>query len=151
MRALNHAVTGALIGLSVGQPLVAVPAALASHFVLDVIPHYDNKNTPSKKLVSRAFKLGLVVDAFLCGVLVAVLYGRQPYHWALAAVCAFVAASPDLLSFPRFLKANQGKSYKLKGYFRWAQEIQWFERPIGAAVEIAWLVAGIVLLLPFLR
>ena len=33
MRATNHALTGAIIGLTVQNPWVALPAAFLSHFV----------------------------------------------------------------------------------------------------------------------
>ncbi|MFZ1324307.1 MAG: hypothetical protein WAQ57_04090 [Candidatus Saccharimonadales bacterium] len=43
MHTVNHAAAGAGIALAVRQPLLALPLALASHFVLDALPHYGKK------------------------------------------------------------------------------------------------------------
>jgi hypothetical protein len=40
MHSINHAALGAVIGLVTKDPLIAIPAAFASHFVLDALPHY---------------------------------------------------------------------------------------------------------------
>jgi hypothetical protein len=152
MTATNHAITGALIGLIVGQPLIALPAAFLSHFVCDAIPHYGNAKVP---LWSASFKRMLVVDASLCVVLVAVLVDRHPLHWLLAAVCAFLATSPDLYWIRRFKYGIHHKrvlatNSKLD-HFLGSDGIQWFQRPIGAVVELAWFVSGVSLLSIFLR
>lgn len=152
MRAINHALTGTAIGLLVGEPLIALPAALASHFVCDSIPHHGSQNPNPKVLKSRLFAQTLVLDAVLCGLLVGLLAFSQPLHWQLAAVCAFLAASPDFLYIPRFLGARANKDeYKPNPLVRFTINIQWFQRPIGWLVEVAWLVAGIAVVLPFVR
>jgi FlaA1/EpsC-like NDP-sugar epimerase len=150
MQAINHALTGALIGLAVGEPVIAAPAAVVSHFVCDAIPHFGVVNNVDKYLRSPAFRKMLYADATLCFILVAVLAAVQPAHWQLAAVCAFFAAAPDFLSFKRYVSALRQKKYNFRGYTRFARNIQWFERPIGAVVEAAWLAAGLILISPFL-
>ena len=40
MTATNHALSGALIGLAVMQPILALPLAFVSHFMLDAVPHF---------------------------------------------------------------------------------------------------------------
>src|SRR6185312_15169785 len=95
MRAINHALTGSLIGLIIGEPAIAVPAAVASHFILDAIPHYDEvpaKPTLKMKeqwLRTAKFRRLLYADALLCLGLVALLAARAPAHWLLASICAF--------------------------------------------------------------
>lgn len=155
MRAINHALTGAIIGLVINEPLVAAPLAVASHFVCDAIPHHDG--VPAKPSLqmkqkwhkSRWFKRLLYLDVILCLSLVIVLAVRGPKDWLLAAVCAFLAASPDFLWLPRYLKRHQ-KPTSLKGFSQFASRIQWFQRPIGAVVEVAWFISGLILLAPLL-
>lgn len=151
MTATNHALTGALIGLVVGQPLLAVPAAVLSHFVCDAIPHWTPETPEDERLSSNSFRNYLVVEALLCFLLVVVLAVVRPEHWLSAAVCAFAAASPDFMWIPRYLKTRAGKVWKPNRFEKLAQDIQWFTKPIGAVVEIAWFFGCIILLLPFLR
>ncbi|HEX5744175.1 MAG TPA: hypothetical protein VFX84_01870 [Candidatus Saccharimonadales bacterium] len=150
MTATNHALTGAFIGLAVGQPAVAVPAALVSHFLCDAIPHWTPDTPPDRRLRSNSFRNYLIADASFCFLLVAVLAAVRPDQWFLAAICAFVATSPDFLWIPRYVKTRVGKRWRPNLYSRFALGIQWFSRPIGAVVEAAWFVAAILLILPFL-
>lgn len=151
MTATNHALTGAIIGLVVGQPLIAVPAAILSHFVCDALPHFK-VNLPDKVLLKiSGFRNYLIADASLCVLLVAVLAILQPQHWLLASICAFLATSPDLLWVNKYLKNRRGQHWKRSSFARFAGGIQWFQRPIGAVVEIAWFIAAVIILIPFLR
>ena len=153
MRAINHALTGALIGLSVLAPWVAVPVALASHFVCDAIPHYGAKASDESTIASKSFAIGLFADAALCGLLVLLLILTRPEQWLSSAVCAFIATAPDLLWIPGYMRARSGQAFrasKQNVYTVFAKSIQWFERPIGAVVELAWFVAASVLLTAFL-
>lgn len=150
MTATNHALTGAIIGLVVGQPLIAVPAALASHFVCDALPHFKF-NLPDKVLLKTSgFRNYLIADASSCILLVAILAIFQPQHWLLASICAFLATSPDLLWVNKYLETRRGKHWKRGSFARFAGGIQWFQRPIGAVVEIAWFAAAVIILIPFL-
>ncbi len=146
MTATNHALTGAIIGLIVSQPAIAIPAALLSHYVLDMIPHFGTGLPENKAFKTNAFKNYLVIEALVCFLLVVTLYLRQPAQWWLAAICAFVAAAPDLLSFNRYWTIRKGKKYNKGWYSRFASRIQWFERPIGAVVEVGWCTAALFLL-----
>ncbi len=144
MIATNHALTGALIGLTVHNPLIALPAAIASHLICDAIPHYGRQAEDA--ITTRGFAIYLVVDAFFCGVLVLVLALSNAAYWPLAAVCAFLAASPDFLSIPKFVAARRGQIFTPNQLETFLKNIQWFERPIGAFVEAAWLVGAVALL-----
>lgn len=142
MRAINHALTGAAIGLAVGNPAVAAPAAFLSHFALDAIPHYDTDEDNSKKLRSAWFRKLLLADAVLCGLLVAGLVLSRPNHWLIAAICAFLATSPDFMWLNGFIKANTGRKVPPhKNLFvKFHSKVQWFTSPIGALVEATWLI-----------
>lgn len=144
MVATNHALTGALIGLSIGNP-VALPLAFLSHFVLDSIPHFGDDD---KRINKTSFVIQLLADAFLCGVLVLVLAWSGTANWQLAAFCAFLAASPDFMWMPRYLRARKGLNESKQSNFilRFHSWIQWFQRPVGAVVEVVWAGASMLLL-----
>ncbi len=151
MTAINHALTGSVIGLAVGQPWLAIPAAIVSHYVCDALPHFKANLPDDILLKTRGFRNYLAAEAALCFSLVLALAVFQPLHWVLAAVCAFAAAAPDLLSINKYLLMRKGRRWKPGRYARLASKIQWFERPIGGLVEVAWFVGAIVLLVQFFR
>lgn len=140
MRAINHALTGAIIGVASGNPWVVVPAAVASHFVLDAIPHH---NTAKGDMDAAIFNLMLVIDGLLCVGLVGLLAVWQPAHWQLAAFGAFLATSPDFMWIPGYLRARHHQNQIAgRGILKFHGRIQWFQRPIGGFVEIAWFGAA---------
>ena len=61
-----------------------------------------------------------------------------------------VAASPDFLSIRRFVAVRRGKRFVYNKLELFLKKIQWFERPIGAIVEVVWFVGAVVLLSAFL-
>jgi hypothetical membrane protein len=151
MRAINHALTGAIIGFLIGEPLVAIPVAVASHFVCDAIPHFG----PGSKKAgtgSRAFEQTLILDALLCLLLVGIFAFGHQTHWLLASICAFGAASPDFMWIKEFIRARKRqKPTKPRGILWFHHKIQWFERPIGGVVEIVWAITAIGILSMFVR
>lgn len=137
--------TGAIIGLTIHQPEFALPLALASHFVLDALPHFGERNDSH---VSRVFRGLLLIDVVLCTVLVVWLAVMIPPYWPLAVGCAFLAASPDFMWFTGYLRVLQHKpKKKLKNpIIRFHSWIQWYQLPPGALVEIVWAVSAITIL-----
>jgi hypothetical protein len=148
MTATNHALTGALVGFIIGQPAIALPVAFASHYVCDALPHFGLDD--EALLRTRLFRNYLIFEASLCVTLVLVLAIMRPEHWFLAAVCAFLATSPDLFWINHYVKERAGKVWRPGWHSKFAGGIQWFERPIGAATEAAWFIGAIILLVPFL-
>jgi len=148
--ATNHALTGAVIGLVIGQPLIAVPAAVVSHFACDALPHYGRADS-EKAIKTNGFRNYLIAEAALCFLIVLVLTLIKPEHWLLAAVCAFLAASPDFLWINKYVTIRSGHSWRPNAFSRFAIGIQWFQKPMGAVFEIAWFTAAIIILVPFLR
>jgi hypothetical protein len=149
MTATNHALTGAFIGLVVGRPELAMPLALGSHFICDALPHYASKDPSGIK--KKSFQNYLLTDAGLCVVIVLTLALLRPPHWELAAICAFLAASPDFFWVNHYRTARANRKWHPNAYSKFAKKIQWFQRPIGATVEVAWFIAAIVLLEPLVR
>lgn len=141
MRAINHALTGAIIGLASGNVWVAAPAAVASHFALDVIPHHNFKGESMHRPIF--FKV-LVLDFIFCMGFAGLLFYWRPNDWSLAIVCAFLAVAPDFMWFPKYKRAKNGhQPVEHTGLIRFHHDIQWFQRPIGGAVEIAWFFTAV--------
>ena len=149
MTATNHALTGALIGLADGNPWIALPAAVASHFICDALPHFGIGHNAAG---TGWFKRLLVVEACLCLSIVIGLAVFQPHHWLLAAGCAFLATSPDFMWINKYRRAQAGQKTPDNTIMlmRFHATIQWFERPIGAFVEAVWAFGALVLLKLFI-
>jgi len=143
MTAPNHALTGALIGLTIGNPWLALPLAVLSHFICDVVPHYDppEPDGPIRFRSAGFIRDFLIIGAGLCFVIVLCLALTRPQHWLMAAICSFLATGPDLLWIPRFVHALRGgKERPLNWFLRFHLFIQWKTGPKLLWVELAWFV-----------
>lgn len=108
MTATNHALSGALIGLVVMQPLIALPLALASHFVLDAIPHFGFDEFGGHLKAKKTFHRVLYIDALLLALLIVFLLASSA-PWLVFA-CLFLAGSPDIIWAYRYVvKEKFGK------------------------------------------
>ncbi len=138
MTASNHAIAGAVIALTVRQPILVVPLAFLSHFVLDTLPHYGY---PGHKGFNEVLKHKLFyfveswdVVAMLGLVFVLRGQGVLPYLAGLTAI------SPDFIWLYRYIFfERKGLTRPSSGWFTlFHQNIQRFERPWGVGVEVIW-------------
>ncbi|MGH7237740.1 MAG: hypothetical protein ACREGF_04355, partial [Candidatus Saccharimonadales bacterium] len=132
--------------LAVSQPAIALPLAFLSHFALDAVPHWHPKQADKRWLKSSNFQKLLMAEATLCFLIVLFLFLIKPRHWLVAVVCAFLAASPDLFWLKKFLVVRRtGRLLPNKNWFWYLHGVlQWFQRPIGAVIEIVWLMAMLI-------
>lgn len=141
MTASDHVVTGALIAATVHNPAAALPLALASHFVLDALPHIGKISHKSKEFLVILWTDIVVASSFLGYLLIA-----RPNYWLLMMGCGIIGAAPDLMWFPRFWKEIHGKDMSHKPIDKITQfhsKIQWCERPWGIGVELLWFASFI--------
>lgn len=132
MTGFNHALTGAAIGLSLQKPVLIIPAALLSHFVLDVIPHFGGH--PVYEWGHRHFFKVIAFDALMCIAVIVGLFVLAPQHAWLGVLGVVFAMLPDLSLIHYYTKG------KPKHWFHnFHLGIQWFERPPGLLVEAAYL------------
>ena len=143
MTAANHAVTGSLVAVAIGNPVLALSAALASHFVLDSLPHWDYKLEP------RLQRLALIADvafSFSPLLLLSVLFNDSA---SLIIVGGLLGMAPDALWLPDILRGKPSPMSK-KTLLYWLrrahQKIQWSERPWGWIVELVWFIGTLVVL-----
>jgi hypothetical protein len=86
----NHVLSGALIGALARRPLAAFAIGVASHFVLDAVPHWGEWGS-QRQFLSVAVPDGLISLA-VAGALAASPAGRRPA--VLAGMAG--AALPDM-------------------------------------------------------
>ncbi len=131
MLATNHALSGALIGSVLPLPL-AIPAAFASHFFLDALPHYGI----ATKLRNRSRLYRLLVKCDIAVALIGALGLVVLHKWHMEAG-AWVAWSPDLLWVIYYFTHNNTLQMHPKNKFmKFHLAIQQYERPWGIVVEV---------------
>jgi len=143
MTATNHTSTGILIGTLLPAP-IAIPLALASHFLLDSIPHYSDDNVTSDQ---QKFLRYLIIDGALAASLLISVVILVPQNWILLTICGVMGALPDLMWLPHWLKSGQTeKKVYSKKLERFHHNIQWSESKRGLIIEAFWFTAILSLL-----
>lgn len=115
-----HVAVGAAIAAKVGNPYLALPLALASHFVLDRIPHWNphfytetkKYGKPSNKSTTLA-----IVDSFAAlGLGLAVAGQALPDKTKFAVILAacLLSVLPDQIKTPFFFLKNARKGWLKK-------------------------------------
>jgi len=142
MTATNHALTGAVVGMSFGQPIAVAAVAFVSHFVLDVLPHYGAPHTNNRPK-GKSFARVTTIDALLLiGFFVVILTGRFESA-GLILLGAVMAMSPDIAWVYRFA-AQESWGKKTPRPMNWFNNlhasIQWGERTYGWVYEIVYFV-----------
>ena len=69
MTATNHALTGTAVALTISNPFIALPVALASHFICDAIPHFGLSSYEDRTERKNLFHRILYIDALLLAAL----------------------------------------------------------------------------------
>jgi hypothetical protein len=140
LTATNHVVAGAVIVALIDKPLIALPLAFASHFVLDALPHFGWKERDQKFLYILAADMG-----FAASILISIAFLQLPqWPWLIAG--GIVASSPDLMWLYYLVYELKGQKKKLGPFAAFHSKIQWGERTWGILLEIPWLFAGLIIL-----
>lgn len=104
MTATGHALIGALIAAKFHNPAIALPLSFASHFVADMIPHWDS-GTHWRKKSREQLITESVIDVLVGFGAAMVLYVGilQQYDIGLLFLSIISAQLPDWLSAPTFI------------------------------------------------
>lgn len=136
MTATNHGLFGSTVAMTLhNYPTLAIFLAIASHFMLDSLPHYgdDKLNLHGKKF----YKILTSDAATAVFTTLAVALVWQQYFFLVIA-CAFAAASPDLMwVYYEYINKPLSKVHVVPRFHSW---IQWSQTPKGAYVELIWFV-----------
>lgn len=138
MTGLNHGLTGGLIALTV-NPVVALPLALVSHFILDIVPHYGIDQKERDK--SMFWKIFSTLDVLMIAGLAVftVVSGYFGDFTPLIVACAFLATSPDYYWVIEVIKNRSFKLDKHRNRFmKWHAKIQKYEFKKGIYIELCY-------------
>ncbi len=104
-----HSLLGAAVGGATGNPYWAAPAAFASHFAGDVLPHW-NPNFPFRSKKLYAFVIADFTVALALVPILFVLFPGRPEF----AIGALFGCLPDIILGIRFV-------FKIR-------QLRWYER-----------------------
>lgn len=155
MTVTNHMMTGALIAVVIHRPALAIPLALISHFVTDMLPHYGYGDVAFHERDSQKhFLLKQTLDTYIGLVLLWIVpYVVQSQQAPLVTLlCMLAAFVPDVVWPYQYVMAHRRGVYPpLNWYAKFHKAIQWCERPWGIYFEAVWLafvILSIKILLP---
>lgn len=120
----NHVLTGAIIALTVKEPLLALPLAFVSHFALDMLPHFGMYWQQRRKY-PKLSKYSLLADGVTLLVILVIFWLSQAP--ALVYVCGLVAMSPDFVWWYRFIileKWGARPPLPMNRFNQWHSKIQ---------------------------
>ena len=131
MMGFNHGLVGGAIAYYLPLP-IALPVALASHFVLDALPHYGMPHEARDK--SKFWKIFFTIDTLATFGLAA--YAIIDRHYAMFLGGLF-AVLPDFIWVGRVIRTRSFDLSNNDNWFtRWHVRIQRLERPWGLWIEL---------------
>jgi hypothetical protein len=138
----NHVLTGILLGLTIDNPYVLAPTAVASHLALDMTPHLGpgHPKAAQPNFRSPFFLAWGAMDFAAAIVVTAAACYAWPERCLNIIVGAVGAALPDLVYIP-ITVFGERLIYRIPGYqtmIRFLARIQWYERPPGLITEMVW-------------
>ena len=136
-----HITAGVALGAAIGNPFIVVPLAIASHFVLDTVPHWQETLAPyhpTKKTFIR-IPIDLAIGALIIWLALIV----RPEHAAGILLGALFASAADLdvivITHPHLKKGLLHK------YWGWHCAIQRETSSLwGIVPQVAVIAAGLV-------
>lgn len=143
-----HVLIGVAIATKIPHPVLAIPLAFGSHFVLDMLPHWNpHLNTEMKKYgsITKQTKLIIYADAIISlGALAYFSQAALPdMGYAITIAASGIAAiTPDLVEAPYFfLKKKNGL---LEKWLRFQKSIQTDTGPVlGVLTQVVTVIASL--------
>ncbi len=143
-----HVAVGAAIAAKIPNPYIAIPLAFASHFFLDMTPHWNpHINTEMKKngKLSRQTKFILIADillAFIVGSYIA--YSKAPLNdfvFYSVMFASLASVMPDVVEAPYFFLNS--KSALLQKWIKFQKSIQFDVAPLpGLLTQVIAILAS---------
>lgn len=140
MTATAHALIGASFAAKIANPYIGIPLAILSHFLADLIPHWDAGTNHRQKSLTH-LKLEAAGDVAL-GFLLTFLIFRNLVDPVYLFAMVVAAQLPDWLKAPSWIFGIKAPP------FSW---MDWLGHKIQSRMQLPWglvtqiIVVGIVL------
>lgn len=141
-----HALVGAAIAVKLGNPILSIPLALASHFILEKVPHWNPHLYTEMKIFGKPAQKSTViaaVDSLIALTGSSLIAFSQLPNLSLTLtvlLSAFAAVIPDVIEAP-YLYLGYKKPW-LKKYILWQRGIQADAKPFwGLLTQVLTILA----------
>jgi len=110
-----HVFIGAAIATKIPNPLIAIPLAFASHFILEMVPHWNphlNSETDKFGHVTKKSTLIVIADsslALVSGCFIAYQALPNTGHAITILLACLASILPDLIEAPYFFLKIKNK------------------------------------------
>ncbi len=101
MTATAHALIGASIAARITNPIIGIPTAIISHFLADLVPHWDAGTNHKEKSATR-LKIEAAADVIVGFALVFLIF-RRAVDPAYLFTMVIAAQLPDWLEAPSWM------------------------------------------------
>jgi hypothetical protein len=158
MTATAHALVSAAIARAVPNPYLAIPLAIASHFIMDTVPHWDIGADWRER--SKTMTGALAIFETVLGITLTYFLFRGKVETPLLFSTMIAGELPDWLEAPWYIffadKNKKGASNKAGFWERVSYRIYRRENifhskadlPFGLMTQIATVAFFLLLLLP---
>ncbi len=107
---MAHALVGAAIASKIPDPVIGLPLALTSHFIMDSIPHWDF-GTDWRKRPKYITGIASIADT-LIGITVAYLLFQGKVSTVYLLLAVFFSLIPDWMETPWYIFFAQSQKQK---------------------------------------
>jgi hypothetical protein len=144
-----HVVVGAAIATKVVNPVLSLPLAFASHFLLEKVPHWNpHLNTELKtngKITDKSMKLIIADSTLALFTGSAIAYSALPnyYHAVIILAASFLSVLPDVIEAPYYILKIKSDFIE-KRWIPFQKSIQYDTSPLpGLATQFITIVAAL--------
>lgn len=122
MLSSTHFITGAAIGKFTGNPLLAVVFGLVSHFLMDLIPHWDYGYHFKKRIDSFLIAMSDPAVGLVIYLLIGYFSHFTANQWINSFLGGAICLVPDIMGV--FIKLFKIKQLKWFNFFH--DRLHWF-------------------------
>ncbi len=144
-----HVAIAAAIASKIPNPLISIPLAFVSHFILDMTPHWNPHINREIKKFGKPTKQSvniIRVDSLLAlglGTAVAIHALPDTHQFINIMACSFVAVLPDVVEAPYYFLRK--KDLVIEKWITWQKSIQADAEPwIGLTTQVVIVAASLL-------
>jgi len=143
-----HVVVGAAIATTIPNPIISLPLAFLSHFVLEKVPHWNPHLNTEKNAFGKVTKKStyiVIADSTLAlfsGFGIALLKSQNFGQFVVIILACFFSILPDLIEAPYFFLNLKSKF--IERWIKFQKSLQVDTSPLpGLATQLITIITSL--------